>query len=145
MESPYAAPDLAILDTADRIGRTAYLWLRQQAVLGDARHSPAGLPGSDRHADLLAAGFISKLCDSLQLTSQHGLLAAYAYALLDGSESNSLAIAAILFDTRTAPQTAVVFEEGRTMAGQMLNLLDDSGYRRASEDGPDWRIAQFAC
>jgi hypothetical protein len=145
MDSPYAAPDMAILDTADRIGRTAYLWLRQHAASHDACHSPASFPGKDRRAHLRAAGFISMLCDSLQLTTQHGLLAAYVYALLDDSDSNSLVIATILFEAHTVPRPDLVFEEGRSMAGEMLNLLDDSGYQQVSEDDTDWRITHFAC
>jgi len=145
MESSYAAPDLAILDTADRIGRTAYLWLRQHAVTNDACPSFSSPLSNDRHIHFLAAGFISKLCESLQLTTQHELLAAYAYALLDGSDSNSLAIASILFDARTAPQTAVVFKEGRSIAGQMLDMLEESGYSEESPDAADWRISHFTC
>jgi hypothetical protein len=145
MDSSYVAPDLAILDTADRIGRTAHLWLRQQAVTNDACHSLNSPFNTDRGTHLLVAGFISKLCDSLQLTLQHGLLAAYAYALLDDSNSNSLAVAAILLDARTVPPPDGVFEKGRSIAAQMLDQLNDSGYSEEAADGADWRISHFAC
>jgi hypothetical protein len=145
MESPYAAPDLAILDTADRIGRTAHLWLRQHAVTNDAFHSLNSPFNTDRRTHLLVAGFISKLCDSLQLTLQHGLLAAYTYALLDDSDSNSLAVAAILLDASTVQLPDGVFERGRSMAGQMLDQLNDSGYSEEAADGSDWRISHYAC
>ena len=145
MEYPYDAPDRAMLDTADRIGRTAYLWLRQHAVSRDVYHSLSGPLNSDQRANLLVAGFISKLCDSLQLTLQHGLLAAYAYALLDDSDSNSLAVAAILLDASTVQLPDGVFERGRSMAGQMLDQLNDSGYSAEAADGVDWRISHYAC
>jgi len=149
MESQYAVPDLAILDTADRIGRAAYLWLRQRAVSSDTSRPPtAPLSGpfsNGRHEQVLAAGFISKLCDTLQLTTQHGVIAAYAYSLLDGSDSNSLEIAAILFNARSAPLTSTVFEEGRTIAGEMLGLLEESGHEMAPEDGFGWPATHFTC
>jgi len=141
MKSQYAAPDLAILDTADRIARAAYLWLRQSTVSHDTYGS---LDGKCR-AQLLIAGFIFELCDTLQLTAQHSLLAAYAYALLDGSDSNSLEIAAVLSDACTMPQTSFMFEEGRSMASEMLHLLENSGAVAAPEDGFGWRASRFAC
>ena len=94
---------------------------------------------------MLAAGFISKLCDTLELTAQHGLLAAYTYALLDGNNPDSLAIAVILFDARTAPQTSIEFEQGRTMAVKMLDQLKESGYATAADHHFGRREARFAC
>ena len=138
-------PDLAILDTADRIGRTAYLWLRQQAVLFNVRHSPGGSLHDDREAHLLVAGFISGLCDSLQLTLQHGLLAAYAYALLEGSDSNSLTVAAILYDADSVPLSDSVFEQGRSMAAQMLDQLADAGFSASSGQDAGRRMSGLAC
>jgi hypothetical protein len=145
MQSQYAAPDLAILDTADRIARVAYLWLRQRAVSSDACGPLNGQLDGQRRTQLLIAGFIFELCGALQLTAQHGLLAAYAYALLDGSDSNSLDIATILFDARTVPQTSIVFEEGRSMVGEMLGLLENSGLTAAPDYGFDPPPARFAC
>jgi len=149
MESLYAAPDLAIIDTADRIGRAAYLWLRQRTVSSGTFRSPiaplSGPLNDGRREQLLAAGFISKLCDTLQLTTQHGVIAAYAYSLLDGSDSNSLEIAAILFNARSAPITSTEFEEGRTMAGDMLGLLEASGHTAVPDDDFTWPATYFAC
>ena len=149
MESQYAAPDLAIIDTADRIGRAAYLWLRQRAVASGTFRSPgvplSGSLNDGRHEQMLAAGFISKLCDTLQLTTQHGVIAAYAYSLLDGSDSNSLEIAAILYNARSTPLTSTVFEEGRTMAVEMLGLLEESGHTATPEEDFGWPATHFAC
>jgi hypothetical protein len=94
---------------------------------------------------LLAAGFISKLCDSLQLTTQHSVIAAYAYSLLDESNSNSLEIATILFNAHSEPLTSTVFEEGRAMAVEMLGLLEESGHAAVPDDGFAWPATYFAC
>lgn len=149
MISRYAAPDLAILDTADRIGRTAYLWLRQRTVSSGTFRSPiaplSGPLNDGRHDQLLAAGFISKLCDSLQLTTQHSVIAAYAYSLLNESNSNSLEIATILFNAHSAPLTSTVFEEGRALAVEMLGLLEESGHAALPDDGFAWPATRFAC
>ena len=145
MDSQYTGPDLACLDTADRIARSAYLWLRQRAISSDISFALDG-PLKDVHrAQLLVAGFIFELCGNLQLTAQHCLLAAYAYVLLDGGDVDPLIIATILVDARTEPQTSMVFAEGRAMAGEMLGVLEDSGFQSAPQDGFGGRTARYIC
>ena len=145
MESQYTGPDLACLDTADRIARSAYLWLRQRAVSGSTSFTLDGPFEDATRTQWLVAGFIFELCDNLQLTARHCLLAAYAYVLLDGSDIDPLVIAKILVDARTAPQTSRVFAEGRAMAGEMLGLLEDSGHQAARQDDFPRRAARFIC
>jgi len=141
MESRYSASNLAVIDTADRIARAAYLWLRQRAV---SRGAHGALYGEHR-ARLFVAGFIFELCDTLELTRQHGLLAAYAYSLLDGSDLNSLEIATILAKAYTTPPVSKVFDEGRLRANEMFGLLDGCGHKAVSGGGFDELTARYAC
>jgi len=137
MESRYTVPNLAMIDTADRIARAAYLWLRQRAHLQDSPSTCSGSLNGEPRARLFVAGFIFELCDTLHLTQQHGLLAAYAYSLLDGGDPNALGIATILADARTVVPTSMVFDEGRLMANEMFGLLESSGLKSASAQGDD--------
>jgi|GEM_PF-2221232 len=143
MKSRYVGPDLAILDTADRIARATHLWLRQHAVMHGAACPVDGSPGNERHMQWVVAGLISGLCDHLQLTAQHAALAAYAYALLDGSGSDSLEIAAILSDTRSKRRTSTVFTLGCSLACEMLALLESPGLAASEEDGSGWHTVDF--
>jgi len=136
-------PDLAILDTADRIARATHLWLRQPAVLHGTACSVNGSLGDEPRMQWLVAGLISELCEHLQLTAQHAALAAYAYALLDGSGSDSLEIAAILSDTRSRPHTSMVFAQGCSLACEMLALLEGPGLAAAGEDESGWHAVEF--
>jgi len=145
MEASYAAPDLAILDTTDRIARAAHLWLRQHAISSGTYCTIAGSVNNQRRARLLVAGFLFELCDVLELTVQQGLFAAYAYALLDGSDEPALQIAEILLDARTTQKTSIVFEEGRSLAGEMLGLLEHSGLKSSPEDHSGWFTARYSC
>jgi hypothetical protein len=145
MESHYTGPDLASLDTADRIARSAYLWLRQRAVSCGLSFALDGQLKDGHRTQLIIAGFIFELCDALQLTSQHCLLAAYAYVLLDGGDADPLVIATILRDAHTVPQTSVVFSEGRSMAGEMLTLLDNSEFQAVPQDGFGRYPARLIC
>ena len=96
MKSHYIGPNLASLDAADRIARSAYLWLRQRAISCGISFALGGQLNDAHHTQLIIAGFIFELCEALKLTPQHCLLAAYAYALLDGGDADPLVIAAIL-------------------------------------------------
>ena len=128
MESRFAAPDLALLETADRIGKAAYLWLRQNAVRQDAakRHDNVL---THRQNQYLAAGFISELTTLLDLTTQHALIAAYTYALLDSREHESLAIATVMVEPDHALRQSPMFEQGRIMASVMLDLIEADHFR----------------
>lgn len=130
MESRVTVSDLAMIDAADRIARAAYLWLRQPVV----QCGQDCLTNGERRAHWFVAGFIFSLCDALQVTRQHGLLAAYAYSLLDGGAANSMEIAAILAEAQAAPPDSGVFVEGRRMADEMFGLLGNSGTFGARTD-----------
>ena len=118
MEDRVSAADIAILDTADRVGRAAYLWLRQHQAL-----SLSGLRGRQ-----LAAGFIAELCDALELTERHSLHAAYTCALLQDKQADPLCIAEILSARHRDAETTAILEQGRVMAAAMLALIEgDSG------------------
>jgi len=136
MEPHQASPEMACLDTADRIARTAYLWLRHRDGCSGASLAPKDPSIEDRHSQLLAAGFIQELCDSLQLTMQHSLLAAYAFALLEGGNTDPLVIARILIGNRTTRQTSVIFTRGRSLAGELLCLLESPSLQ-------DFEAAEF--
>lgn len=141
MEPRYAAPDLAILDTADRLGRAAHLWLCQPSVraaaAGSSDASPVRPSGSRGRRQFIVAGFIAELCEALDLSAHHGMLAAHTYALLDGEEVNSLEIASILLDFGATRPTAVAFGEGRLMARDMLCLLSKTGHGEPRAAGLD--------
>ncbi len=143
MESSYAAPDLAILDTVDRIARAAHLWLRQRTLSSGISCTLTGSVTNQRRTRLLVAGFLFELCDALELTVQQGLFAAYAYVLLDGSDEQALQIAEILLDARTTLQTSIVFEEGRSLAGEMLGLLEHSGFSASPEDCSGQPVSRY--
>ena len=145
MESSYAEPDLAILDTTDRIARAAHLWLRQRAISSGTSYTLTGSATNQRRARLLVAGFLFELCDALELTVQQGLFAAYAYALLDGRDEHALQIAEILLDARTTLQTSMVFAEGRSLAGEMLGLLERSGFKASPEGYSGWPATHTIC
>ncbi len=137
MESRYTAPDLVILETAGRIARATHLWLRRRNATHGTSYILDGSFNDERRAQWLVAGFISELCENLQLTTQHAVLAAYTYALLDESWPDSMEIAAILFEARSGPQSSVVFAEGRSLVGEMLGLLEDSSLATVLEEDFD--------
>ncbi len=137
MESRYTAPDLAVIDTADRIARAAYLWLRQRSHSPKAQPVCSGILNGEPRARLFVAGFIFELCDTLHLTRQHGLHAAYAYSLLDGGDPNALGIASILAEACTVVPVSLVFDEGRLIANEMFGRLDTSGLTSTSMQGDD--------
>jgi hypothetical protein len=110
------------------------LWLRQRAISCGISFALGGQLNDAHHTQLIIAGFIFELCEALKLTPQHCLLAAYAYALLDGGDADPLVIAAILGDAHTIPQTSAVFTEGRSMAGEMLALLENSEFQAVPQD-----------
>ena len=145
MESHDISPNLASLDTADSIARSAYLWLRQRAASCGHTFALDGQLNDEHRPQLIIAGFIFELCDALQLTPQHCLLAAYAYVLLDGGDADPLVIATILKDAHAVPQTSVIFTEGRSMAGEMLTLLEDSEFQAVPQDGFGRHPARFIC
>ena len=134
-----------MIDTADRIARAAYLWLRQRAFSHGSYCTPNGTLNGERREQLFVAGFIFELCDALQLAKQHGVLAAYAYSLLAGDTKNSLEIAAILADAHSVLPTSLVFAEGRFIAGEMFGLLDNTGVKTTTEEGIDERMVRYAC
>ena len=134
MEARTSAADIAILDTADRVGRAAYLWLRQNQSL-----SLSALRGRQ-----LAAGFIAELCDVLELSHRHGLFAAYTCAILQDSQGDAMCIAEILSATESDPETAAILEQGRIMAAAMLALIDDDNGGLITASNRD-TLSRFNC
>jgi hypothetical protein len=117
MESRQALADIAILDTADRVGRATHLWLR--------RHDTP--PDSAFRAQCLAAGFIAELCEALDLSRRHAIFAAYSYALLDDEAADPLRIAELLLNCHSGHDTTAQFEQGRAMACTMLAMIESGG------------------
>ncbi|MDH3978065.1 MAG: hypothetical protein OEU86_06075 [Gammaproteobacteria bacterium] len=115
--------DQGALDAADRVARAAYLWLRHQQLTGGLSVSASSSDGA-----LMVAGVLIQLCDSLNLTAQQVLLAAWAYGWLDENGEGSLQIVRAVEVVRSSEQESAAYQAGRVTAGGLLKLLNDPGY-----------------
>lgn len=104
---------LHVLEAADRVARAAQLWIRR------------GFPGA--RTDLVA-GLIGGLCDGLALQDTHALLAAYAYALIEGETADALVTARSMPRRQSGARDGSDFREGRRAARELLALLEPAGF-----------------
>ncbi len=119
MKSEPRAAGLADLETVDRVARAAHLWVRHNVSAGQVH--PASGAANTRYP--LAAGVISGLCEVFELDSRCSLLAAYAYALLDGESDQVMGVAYSLARLPRDSGSRTAFNAGRAMAVDMIAVL----------------------
>jgi len=119
MEPTYHPLSLATLETVNRVARAAHLWIRHKQTM---RPSIPSAGAENIHNDL-AAGVISGVCDALALDAQHALLAAYAYALLDGEDEQALNTAFALSTQQKTVAAAAAFRDGKLAALEIIAIV----------------------
>jgi len=132
MKSEPREPGLADLEAVDRVARAAHLWVRHNVSAGQIR------PASDA-ADTrcpLAAGVISGLCEVFERDSRCSLLAAYAYALLDGESDHVMGVAYSLVRLPRDSGSRAAFNAGRAMAVDMIAVLEQNDSNKVAAMWP---------
>jgi hypothetical protein len=119
MEPTYHPLSLATLETVNRVARAAYLWIRHKQAIQPC--IPTATTGQTHNE--LAAGIISGVCDALALDGQHALLAAYAYALLDGEDEQALNTASALSTPNRTVAEAAAFRDGKLAALELIAVV----------------------
>ena len=119
MKPKYLALSLATLETVNRIARAAHLWIRHKQAFQPFIPSAA----TEQTHNELVAGVISGICDALVLDGQHALLAAYAYALLDGEDEQALNTARALSTQHRTVAEAAAFRAGKLVALEIISVV----------------------
>jgi hypothetical protein len=119
MEPTYHPLSLATLETVNRVARAAHLWIRHKQAIRPFTPSPA----TELTHNELAAGVISGVCDALALDGQHALLAAYAYALLDGEDEQALNTARALLSQHRTVAEAAAYRDGKLTALEIIAVV----------------------
>jgi hypothetical protein len=119
MEPKYHALSLVTLETVNRVARAAHLWIRHKQTIRPFTPPPA----IEQTHNELAAGVISGVCDALALDGQHALLAAYAYALLDGEDVQALSTARALSSQHRTVAEAAAFRDGKLTALEIIAVV----------------------
>lgn len=119
MEPTYHPLSLATLETVNRVARAAHLWIRHKQAIRPLTPPPA----TEQTHNELAAGVISGVCDALALDGQHALLAAYAYALLDGEDGQALNTARALSTQYRTVAEAAAFRDGKLTALEIIAVV----------------------
>jgi len=120
MEPTYHPLSLATLETINRVARSAHLWIRHKQAIQPYIPSTAG----EQTHNEMAAGLISGVCDALALDRQHALLAAYAYALLDGEDEQALNTARALSTKNRTIAEATAFRDGKLAALEIIAVVE---------------------
>lgn len=119
MEPTYHPLSLATLETVNRIARAAHLWIRHKQTVQPRTASV----DDEQDSSEMAAGVISGICGALALDGQHALLAAYAYALLDGEGEQALNTARALSTEHRTTAQAAAFRDGKLAALEIIAVV----------------------